>query len=58
MEGYPLSKDITTHADVIELRENIQGLLHRRVLEAVEAVLEEELTEALGGGRYDRSPGR
>jgi transposase-like protein len=58
MEGYAMSKDTTTHADVIHLRENIQGLLRRRVLEAVEAVLEEELAEALGGGRYERSPGR
>lgn len=53
-----MSKDTTTHADVIQLRENIQGLLRRRVLEAVETVLEEELAEALGGGRYERSSGR
>lgn len=43
---------------MIHLRESIQGLLRRRVLEAVEAVLEEELAEAVGGDRYERSPGR
>ena len=53
-----MSKDTTNHADVIDLRANIQDLLRRRVLEAVESVLEEELTAALGSGRYERSAGR
>lgn len=48
----------TGEADVIRLRQNIAKLLHRRVLEAVEAVLEEELSEALGSGRYERSEER
>ncbi len=33
-------------------------MLRRRVLEAVELVLEEELTEALGTARYERGAGR
>ena len=48
MEGYAISKGTTGEADVIRLRQNIQDLLRRRVLEAVQTVLEEELSEALG----------
>ena len=40
---------------MIRLRRNIQDLLRRRVLEAVETVLEEELSNALGTSRYERS---
>ena len=40
------------------LRQSISNLLHRKVLEAVEFVLEEELTEALGTARYERSEER
>jgi transposase-like protein len=58
MEGYAMSKDTTAHADVIHLRQNIQDLLRRRVLEAVQTVLEEELSEALGSGRHERSDAR
>jgi putative transposase len=58
MEGYAMSKGTTGEADVIRLRQNIQDLLRRRVLEAVETVLEEELTEALGTDRYQRSEER
>ncbi len=50
-----MSKDTAVQADVIRLRQNIQDLLRRRVLEAVQTVLEEELSEALGTGRYERS---
>ncbi len=53
-----MSKDTTGQADVIRLRQNIQELLRRRVLEAVQTVLEEELSEALGTGRYERSEAR
>jgi len=53
-----MSKVTTGEAEVIRLRQNIQDLLRRRVLEAVEAVLEEELSEALGTGRYERSEER
>ncbi len=47
-----MSKITTGEADVIRLRQNIRDLLRRRVLEAVQTVLEEELSEALGTGRY------
>ena len=53
-----MRKGSTQEADVIRLRQSIWDLLHRRVLEAVEFVLEEELTEALGIGRYERSADR
>jgi transposase-like protein len=58
MEGYAMSKGNMVAADVIRLRQNIQDLLRRRVLEAVQTVLEEELSEALGTGRYERSEAR
>ena len=53
-----MSKGTTGEVDVIHLRQNIQDLLRRRVLEAVQTVLEEELSEALGTGRYERSEAR
>ncbi len=53
-----MSKGNMVAADVIRLRQNIQDLLRRRVLEAVQTVLEEELSEALGTGRYERSEAR
>ena len=43
-----MSKDTAAQTDVIHLHQNIQDLLRRRVLEAVQTVLEEELSEALG----------
>jgi putative transposase len=58
MEGYAMLKGTTGEADVIRLRQNIQDLLRRRVLEAVQSVLEEEVSEALGTGRYERSETR
>lgn len=45
-------------ADVIELRKNVKDLLRQRVLEAIEAVLEEEVAEALGVGRHERGERR
>ena len=53
-----MSKDTAIQADVIHLRQNIQDLLRRRVLEAVQTVLEEELSEALGTVWYERSEAR
>ena len=53
-----MSKATTGEAEVLRLRQNVQTLLRRRVLEAVEQVLEEELTEALGTGRYGRETSR
>ena len=53
-----MSKATTGEAEVLRLRQNVQTLLRRRVLEAVEQVLEEELTEALGTDRYARGTSR
>jgi len=53
-----MSEGTTREADVIRLRENISTLLRRRVLEAVQEVLDEELAQALGTGRYERSEER
>ena len=53
-----MGKVITREAEVIEFRESITHLLRRRVLEAIELVLEEELTQALGSERYARDEGR
>lgn len=51
-----MSKGTTCEADVVQLRRDIGIQLQRRVLEAIEIVLEEELTAALGSSRYERSP--
>ena len=53
-----MTKHITERAEIIRLRANIGQQLRRRVLEAVELVLEEELAEALGTSRYERSEDR
>jgi len=58
MEGYAMEEGTTGQAEVVCLRQDISTLLRRRVLEAVEAVLEEELAQALGTGRYERSEER
>ncbi len=58
MEDYAIRNGTTGEAEVIRLRQDISSLLRRRVLEAVEAVLKEELSEALGSGRYQRSEER
>jgi putative transposase len=47
-----------TREQVVAFRMNIRELLQRRVLEAVEGVLEEELSLALGTDRYGRNPAR
>jgi len=49
-----MSKTTTGEAEVLRLRQSIQSQMRRRILEAIELVLEEELTEALGAGRYAR----
>lgn len=53
-----MSEGTTGQADVIRLRQEVSALLRRRVLEAVQEVLEEELAQALGTGRYERSEER
>lgn len=41
--------------NVVGFRQDIRQLLQRRLTEAVELVLQEELAEALGTGRYERA---
>ncbi len=53
-----MSKTTMGEAEVLRLRQSIQTPMRRRVLEAIELVLEEELTEALGTGRYERGEAR
>jgi transposase-like protein len=53
-----MSEGITGEAEVIRLRQSIEAQMRRRILEAIEVVLEEELTEALGTGRYERGDAR
>ncbi len=53
-----MSEDTTGEAEVIRLRQSLETQMRRRILEAIEVVLEEELTEALGTGRYERGDGR
>ena len=43
---------------VLAFRQDIQGLLRRKVQEAIEVVLAEELDVALGSARYERRPTR
>jgi transposase-like protein len=43
---------------VVAFRQDIQELVQRRLRQAVEAVLEEELSAALGSGWYERTPVR
>jgi putative transposase len=50
-------KEATT-GQVLEFRLRIRDLLQERLLEAVEVVLAEELSRALGSESYERAPGR
>jgi len=50
-----MQKLTTTDSQVLEFRQEIENRLRLRVLEALEDVLEEELEEALGCPRYERS---
>jgi len=43
-----MSKATTGEAEVLSLRQSIETQMRRRILEAIELLLEEELTEALG----------
>lgn len=53
-----MQKPTTTHDDVIQFRRDIDRLLRDRARRAIEIVLEEELEQALGCTRYDRSEAR
>jgi putative transposase len=48
----------TTEVRLVSLRSEIRELLDRRIVEAVELVLQEELTSALGVAPYERSEQR
>ena len=51
------SKDITPE-EVVQLRQDIRSLLGQRVRDAIEIVLEEELSAALGSDWYERTQHR
>ena len=47
-----------SHARVVPFRRDVRDLLSRKLLEAVEMVLEEELADVLGTQRYERQEQR
>ncbi len=53
-----MPKITTPESGLVAFRQDVHKLLRRRVLEAMEIVLEEELSEALGSTRYERSESR
>ena len=53
-----MSKGTTSESNVVQLRRDIRAVMRQRILEAVELVLEEELTEALGSAPYERGAAR
>jgi len=50
-----MEKNTKPEIEAARFRQDIRSLLHTRVREAIEITLEEELAEALGCGRYERS---
>lgn len=53
-----MKKGTTSSGTLVEFRRKIETLLRERVLEAIEIVLEEEVTQALGVSRHERDEGR
>lgn len=53
-----MSKSTKQEAEVARFRQDIRSLLRTRVREAIEVALDEELSEALGCDRYERSEER
>jgi len=53
-----MQKATTTSEPVLAFRRDLNSLLRSRIREAIQVVLEEELEEALGCCRYDRSDAR
>lgn len=53
-----MQKSTTVDETVIAFRRDIEGLLRTRIRQAIQMVLEEELDEALGCGRYERGGSR
>lgn len=50
--------EVNTRGKVVEFRREIRRLLEERIIEAVELVLAEELTQALGSDVYERTEER
>ena len=48
----------TTKDEAVRFRQDIHDRIRRKTREAIEAVLEEELTAALGSGSYERNEDR
>ncbi len=48
----------TSHPSVLQFRQDLEVQLRRQVREAIETVLEAELTTALGSGRHERTERR
>lgn len=53
-----MSKSTTPDPSVVQFRRDFQALVRSRVRDAIQIVLEEELTEVLGCESYERSSGR
>ena len=53
-----MQETTTKDAQVVQFRLDIRRLLQTRLREAVELVLEEELSSALGAPRYERNDDR
>lgn len=53
-----MQENTTKDAQVVQFRLDIRELLQRRLLEALEVVLNEELSSALGAPRYERTDHR
>ena len=53
-----MKENTTKGGEVVSLREHIRQLLCQRITEAVEVVLQEELEDALGCTRHERTPER
>jgi transposase-like protein len=53
-----MPKSITPDPSVVQFRRDFQALVRSRVRDAIQVVLEEELTEALGCESYERSSAR
>ncbi len=53
-----MCKSSISDDQILEFRRDIQSLLRSKIREAIEITLEEELADALGCARYERSGGR
>ena len=53
-----MSKPTTIETEVARFRRDVDRMMRERVREAIEVILDEELTEALGCPRHDRTEKR